>query len=116
MPSHPLEPIRCPNCGALEGDYHLDACVIYSIPGAKRRIYFAPSSEIKAAMPYVPGERQAKAAITTMVVKDPLKDALAYLGQEFVKERVNLASPRRHDAILKAIDALQALRLLENNS
>jgi hypothetical protein len=124
MPCHPLEPLRCPSCGVSEGAEHLDACAVYRIPGVKRKIYFAPSSEVKAAIPYTPGERQAVAEIPRRIdltpkpetPKDPLKDALDYLGQEFVKERVNHASPRRHDAILKAIDALQALRLLENSA
>jgi hypothetical protein len=117
MPCHPLEPLRCPSCGVSEGAEHLDACAVYRIPGVKRKIYFAPSSEVKAAIPYTPGERQAKAVIPQPTLQQhPLDAALHYLGQEFVKERVNLTSPRRHDAILKAIDALQALRLLENNA
>lgn len=104
---------------------HKSTCSIHLLGGSKRDIYFAPSPEVKAAMPYVPGERQATAEIPRRIEpiakapeppKDPLKDALDYLGQEFVKERINHASPRRHDAILKAIDALQALRLLENNA
>ena len=122
-------PLKCPSCGCYEGEVHKDACAIYNLPGDKRQIYFAPSPEVKAAIPYTPGERQAVAKLpmvpgdVTLLSqrrinldppKDPLKDALDYLAQEFIKERARLNTAARHDAILKAIDAIQALRFLEN--
>ena len=132
MPCHPLEPyehpkdrVRCPSCGVHEGELHRDVCPIYAFAGAKRQIYFKPSPEVKAAMPYVPGERQAKAIIPQYeprrinldqkeTPRDILAEVLDYLAQEFIKERANVNTVARHDAILKAIDAIQALRFLEN--
>lgn len=114
MPCHPLEPdlpnvhqkdvLRCPSCGCPEGDVHSAHCPIYALPGAKRQIYFRPSQAVKDAMPYTPGERQAKAVIP--VPPNAIATTLKLLAEAAMEyRRKNCPATTEH--IQKAYDALK---------
>jgi hypothetical protein len=112
MPCHPLEPIKCPSCGVSEGEVHRDVCPIYAFAGAKRQIYFAPSPEVKAAVPYTPGERQAKAVIPQPAPPKVLPEV------DYVLQRLQLAfmeskrqaDPYWSDDLWRAWDCLQKVK------